>query len=339
MADRFITVFGGSGFVGRHLVNKLADAGWRVRVAVRDAEAAKFLKPLGELGQISIVAADVTNPDSVKAAVENSAAVVNLVGILYERGKATFQKVHVDAAGNVAQAARDAGVPQLLHMSALGADPQSDSEYARTKGEGEQKVREVFPEATIFRPSVIFGPEDDFYNRFAAMARLLPFLIYFADDAPRVVRGESGTPELDLYGEGGPKLQPVYVGDVAEAFKRVIEDKTLAGKTYELGGPTVYSLREIMQQVCDVTRRKRPVLPAPFWVAKVQAAFLQFLPKPPLTPDQVRLLRKDNVLSGTQPGLQDLGIQPELADAILPQYLSRFRKLHNHIRGARYRSL
>lgn len=327
MADRLVTVFGGSGFVGRHLINKLADDGWRVRVAVRDTEAAKFLKPLGELGQIVAVGADITKPDSVKAAVEGADAVVNLVGVLTEKGKATFQAIHADGAATVAEAAKAAGVKTLLHMSALGASKDSPARYARTKAEGEDRVRSVFPDAIVFRPSVIFGPEDGFYNMFGAMARALPVLVYFAKDAPGVRGGK-----IDFYGEGGPKFQPVYVNDVAEAMFRALKDPAQAGKTFELGGPAVCSMREIMQQVSRITRRDRPVLPAPMWVARIQAGFLQFLPNPPLTPDQIKLMEQDNVVSGAFPGLKDLGIQPELAEAVLPTYLDRFRPLHRQIR-------
>lgn len=331
MADRLVTVFGGSGFVGRHLINKLADDGWRVRVAVRDPESAKFLKPLGELGQIVAVAADVSKPETVKAAVEGADAVVNLVGILSEKGKATFQAIHADGAATVARAAKEAGVKQLLHMSALGASKESAARYAQSKAEGEERVREAFPEATIFRPSVIFGPEDGFYNLFGAMARALPVLVYFAKDAPGLVRRD-GKPVFDFYGEGGPRFQPVYVNDVAEAMFRVLKDPSQAGKTFELGGPRAYTMREVMQQVARETRRARPVLPAPMWVAKVQAALLQFLPSPPLTPDQVKLLEQDNVVSGTFPGLKDLGIEPEMVEAVLPTYLERFRPMHRQIR-------
>lgn len=331
-ADRLVTIFGGSGFVGRHLVNKLAEQGWRVRVAVRDVEAAKFLKPLGDLGQISVVAASVLNEDSVRRAVAGADAVVNLVGILYESGKATFQAIHADGAGLIARAAKDAGVKTLVHMSALGADRASSAAYARTKAEGEERVRAAFPGAVIMRPSVIFGPEDGFYNRFAALARLLPVLPYFSSDAPALRRDAGGLPALDLYGEGGPKFQPVYVGDVADAFVKALEDPQHAGKTFELGGPQVLTLRDVMRQVSRETRRNRLVLPVPMWVARLQAAFLQFLPSPPLTPDQVRLMERPNVVSGDFPGLTDLGIAPEPAEAILPQYMDRFRPMHRQIR-------
>lgn len=334
MAERLVTVFGGSGFVGRHLINKLAETGCRIRVAVRDVEAAKFLKPLGELGQISCVSASLTNEDSVRRAVEGADAVVNLVGLLYETGKNTFQSIHVDGAGLVARCAKDAGATTFVQMSALGADSNSASAYARTKAAGEAAVLAAFPTAIIFRPSVIAGPEDGFYNRFGAMARLLPILPYFCSDAPAVKKGDGLLPTLDIFGAGGPKFQPVCINDVTEAMVKALTDTTHAfeGKTFELGGPRVYTMRETMQQVCRETRRNRLVLPVPMWVAKVQATFLQFLPGAPLTPDQVKLMQTDNVLTGAKPGFEAFGIAPEVIDAILPTYLDRFRPLHRQIR-------
>lgn len=331
MAERLITVFGGSGFVGRHLVNKLADEGWRVRVAVRDPEGAKFLKPLGDLGQITPVATSLLNADSVRRACEGADAVVNLVGILHESGKSTFQAIHADGAALVAEAAKAAGVKTFVQMSALGASAQSPSRYARSKAEGEARVRAIYPDATIVRPSVIFGPEDGFYNRFGALARLLPVLVYFCKDAPSIGCVD-GMPALDLYGAGGPKFQPVYVGDVTSVIVKALKDPALAGQTYELGGPKVYSLREVMEQVSHETRRNRPVLPMPMWLAKIQAVFLQLLPSPLLTSDQVALMQSDNVLTGACPGLKDLGIEPETVETVIPTYLDRFRPLHRQIR-------
>lgn len=332
MAERLITVFGGSGFVGRHLVNQLADEGWRVRVAVRDPEGAKFLKPLGDLGQITPVPASLLNPESIKRACAGADVVINLVGILHESGKASFQAIHADGAALVAEAAKAAGVKTFVQMSALGASSSSPSRYARSKAEGEQRVRAAFPSATIVRPSVIFGPEDGFYNRFGAMARLLPVLVYFCKDAPGLKTSANGGTAVDFYGAGGPKFQPVYVGDVAKAIVKALKDPAMAGKTYELGGPRTYSLREVMEQVSRETRRNRLVLPAPMWLAKIQAMFLQFLPNPPLTPDQVALLQSDNILTGACPGLKDLGIEPESVEAVIPSYIDRFRPLHRQIR-------
>lgn len=332
MTGRLVTIFGGSGFVGRHLVNTLAKAGWRIRAAVRDPEAAKFLKPLGDLGQVAPVYANITREDTVRSAVEGADAVVNLVGILYEKGPVTFDAIHAQGAETVARAAKAAGVSHLVHMSALGADPSSPSAYARSKADGEARVKNTFPGTSIIRPSVVFGQEDDFYNRFGAMARALPFLLYFTTDAPALHKVPGGLPRLDLTGSGGPKMQPVYVGDVAATIRHILEDRSLQGRTWELGGPRIMTLREIMEQVMRETRRGKPVLPAPMIVARIQAALLQFLPVPPLTPDMVKLMERDNVVSGTCPGLADLGIRPETTEAIIPSYLERFRPTHRQIR-------
>lgn len=332
MSGRLVTLFGGSGFVGRHVVNRLARAGWKIRVAVRDPEGAKFLKPLGDLGQVSTVYANVTRDETVQAAVAGADVVINLTGILYEKGSVTFEAIHVKGAECVAREASKAGVNHLIHMSALGADPASPSLYARSKAEGEARVKAAFPGATFLRPSVVFGPEDDFFNRFAQMARSLPFLVYFTIDAPALKRDEGVLPRLDLVGSGGPKLQPVYVGNIAEAVQKIMETSDLQGRTWEFGGPSVMSLKNVMEHVMYETRRNKPVLPAPMFVARLQAAILQFLPVPPLTPDMVKLMERDNVVSGTCPGLSDLGIHPEVVEAITPTYLERFRPVHRQIR-------
>lgn len=325
MDRRLVTVFGGSGFIGRHLVQRLAARGWVVRVAVRDPIAAEFLQPLGDVSQIVPVCADVTSEVSVAAAVAGAQAVVNLVGILYERGKRGFEAIHVKGAANVAAAAKAAGATRLVHMSALGADRNSEAVYARTKAMGEEAVLQAFPGATILRPSVVFGPEDDFFNRFARLAQLSPVLPVFTADGFRPRRTEDGW-TLDMFGSGGPTFQPVYVGDVAEAILRAIEDPRLAGRVYELGGPRRYSLKEVMELVIHETGRCSLLVPLPFGVARAQAAVLKLLPKPPLTPDQVRLMQVDNVVRGGKPGLADLGIVPTSAEAILPTYLARYRK-------------
>jgi NADH dehydrogenase len=302
MDRKVATVFGGSGFIGRHLVKRLAADGWIVRVAVRDPEAALFLKVAGEAGQIVPIAADITLPQTVATAVEDAEWVVNLVGILYERGKATFQRVHVEGAANVAKAAAASGVKRLVQMSAIGADPQSAAAYARTKAAGEAAARAAFPGTTVVRPSIVFGPEDDFFNRFAAMARFSPALPVFPT-----------------------RFQPVYVGDVAEAIVRCLADVATAGKTYELGGPRVYSFKELMELMLKEICRPRALLPLPLSVASLQAMVLQFLPVPPITPDQVKLLKVDNVVSPGALTLADLGITPTAIELILPSYLDRFR--------------
>jgi uncharacterized protein YbjT (DUF2867 family) len=309
MADRLVTVFGGSGFLGRHLVRALARRDYRIRVAVRRPDLAGHLQPLGRVGQIHAVQANLRFPDSVELAARHADVVVNLVAILFERGRQTFPAVHIAGADAVARAATAAGA-RLVHVSALGADANSASQYARTKALGEDAVRAVAPSATIFRPSILFGPEDDFFNRFAAMARL--------------------SPVLPLVGGGHTRFQPVFVGDVAEAIARAVDGDAKAGTTYELGGPEVKTFRELLAFVLATTGRRRLLAPLPFGLANLQATFLQFLPKPPLTPDQVKLLRSDNVVSAEAERegrtLTGLGIDPATIEAIVPSYLWRFRK-------------
>jgi uncharacterized protein YbjT (DUF2867 family) len=309
MPDRLVTVFGGSGFLGRHLVRALARRDCRIRVAVRRPDLAGHLQPLGRVGQIHAVQANVRYPDSVAAAVGHAEVVINLVAVLFERGRQRFPAVHVAGADAVARAAAAAGA-RMIHVSAIGADANSPSQYARTKAAGEAAVRAAVPAATIFRPSIMFGPEDDFFNRFAAMARL--------------------SPVLPLVGGGHTRFQPVFVGDVAEAMARAVDGETAAGTTYELGGPEVKTFRELIEFVLATTGRRRLLVPLPFPLARFQATFLQFLPKPPLTPDQVKLLQVDNVVSPEaereRRTLPALGIEPTTIEAIVPTYLWRFRK-------------
>lgn len=302
MERRVATLFGGSGFIGRHLVRRLAQDGWITRVAVRDPEKAQFLKPLGDAGQIVPIAADITRAETVAAAVRDATAVINLVGILYEKGRRTFQAIHVEGAGVVARAAAEAGAQRFIQMSAIGADADSPAAYGRTKAAGEAAVQAAFPGATVARPSVVFGPEDDFFNRFAAMARIAPALPVFA-----------------------VRFQPVYVGDVAQGVMRILDDDTTAGRVYEFGGPRVIAFRELMEIVLRETGRRRLLLPMPLAVAEVQALFLEWLPVPPLTRDQVKLLGRDNVVDPGARTLQDLGIQPTAIEAIVPVYLERYR--------------
>lgn len=326
MKGKLVTVFGGTGFIGRHLVQRLAARGARVRVAVRHPKDAAPLQPMGDVGQFAAVQASVTHEGSVRAAVAGADAVVNLVGILYESGRMTFDAVHRQGAENVARAAKHAGVGGLVHMSALGADPESHSNYATSKAAGEAAVREAFPEAAIVRPSVVFGPDDGFFNLFASIARFSPILPVFGCPKPRFHDGR-----IDIYGDGGVKFQPVYVGDVAGAIVKCIEDAACAGKTYELGGPAVYSFKQIMEMISRETGRKRLLVPFPYIIASLQAGFLQLLPKPLLTTDQVELLKLDNVVSGTLPTLADLGIDATGAEGIIPTYLDRYRS------GGRFR--
>jgi NADH dehydrogenase len=232
----------------------------------------------------------------------------------------TFDTVHRQGAENVARAAKDAGVGRLVHMSALGADPESHSVYATSKAAGEAAVRAAFPEAAIVRPSVVFGPEDGFFNLFASLARFSPVLPVFGCPNPSFHDGR-----IDIYGDGGVKFQPVYVGDVAGAIVKCIENPACAGQTYELGGPAVYSFKQIMEMICRETGRKRLLMPIPYMLATLKAGFLELLPKPLLTTDQVELLKTDNVVSGELPTLVDLGIEPTGAEGIIPTYLDRYR--------------
>lgn len=324
MSYRRITVFGGSGFIGRHLIRRLAKTGATVRVAVRDIEAAGFLRPMGDVGQIVPWHADIRDPKDVAAAVDGAEAVINLVGILYERGLQRFRDIHVEGAGRIAAAAAAAGARRLVHVSALGADRASPSAYARSKAEGEAAVLGAFPSATILRPSVVFGPEDDFFNRFAALARLLPALPVFGC-SPRLVRGPKGRLTIDWWGKGGTQMQPVYVGDVAEAILSTLDDPATAGRLYELGGPRVYSFKQLMERVLAETRRRRCLVPLPYCIADLQGAILGLLPVPPLTRDQAKLLRADSVVSGKALDLKALGIAPTAVEAVLPTYMDRYR--------------
>jgi uncharacterized protein YbjT (DUF2867 family) len=304
-----VTVYGGSGFLGRHTVRAIARTGARIRVAVRRPELAGHLQPLGGVGQIVPVQANVRFPDSLLAAAQDADAVINLVGILFATGKQTFKSVQDEGARNVAEAAKAAGVDTLVHVSAIGADPDSPSIYARTKAAGEAAVRSVYKNATILRPSVVFGPEDEFFNRFAALARL--------------------SPALPLIGGGHTKFQPVFVGDVAQAIVAGLEGRADAKAPYELGGAEILTMRQVMERVLAYTMRSRLLVPLPFWLAKLQGAILQWLPNPPLTVDQVRLLENDNVVSAEaiKAGrtLEGLGIEPVPIANVVPDYLEQYR--------------
>jgi NADH dehydrogenase len=307
---KLVTVFGGSGFVGRHVVDALARRGYRVRVAVRKPEVAYYMQPLGNIGQIQLVQANIRHRWSIERAVKGADYVVNLVGILSESGKQRFNTVHAIGAKHVAEVVAAAGLP-LLHMSALGADLKSASEYARTKAEAERQVLSIKPDAVILRPSVIFGPEDQFFNKFSSMSRFSPF--------------------MPLIGGGKTQFQPVYVGDVAEVVARAVEGKLQAGKAYELGGAEVLTLRRCMELSLEVINRKRIFVNLPWWVASLQGKILGLLPNPPLTSDHVKLLKSNNVVSQEAADadltLEGLGIKPQAVDAILPSYLWRFRVL------------
>jgi uncharacterized protein YbjT (DUF2867 family) len=307
-SDTLVTVFGGSGFLGRHVVRALANRGYRIRVAVRRPELTGYLQPLGRVGQIHAVQANVRAPQSIEAALRDADVVINLVGILFERGRQRFDAVQAEGAGAVAQAAHAAGAP-LVHASAIGADENSASEYARTKASGERLVLAAQPQAIIMRPSIIFGPEDDFFNRFAALATIAP--------------------ALPLPGGGHTRFQPVFAGDVAEGIAKAVDGEAKQGTVYEFGGPDVRTFKELMEFTLATIARRRLLAPVPFAILKLQAAFLQFLPKPPLTPDQVELLKSDNVVSVAaheqNRTLEGLGIVPNSIASIVPDYLWRFR--------------
>ncbi|MGQ0742633.1 MAG: complex I NDUFA9 subunit family protein [Alphaproteobacteria bacterium] len=303
---RLVTVFGGSGFLGRNLVRELAKDRWRIRVAVRRPNSADFLRPSGRVGQIQIVRCNVRSDDDVRAALAHADATVNLVGILAQSGKQRFMALHAEAAGRIARRCSELGVAHFVHISALGVSEDAASRYMQSKWEGESSVRMANPAAVIVRPSLMFGPDDNFFNRFAWLARL--------------------TPVLPLFGGGRTRFQPVFVGDVAQAIVRILDDPNTAGKIFEFGGPEVLTFKEIMQYVLTETKRKRLLVPLPFFIGRLQGAVLQFLPMKLLTLDQIRMLETDTVESGNHPGLKELGITPTAMEAIVPAYLWRFRK-------------
>lgn len=307
---KLVTVFGGSGFVGRHVVRVLARRGYSIRVAVRRPDLAGHLQPLGGVGQIVAVQANLRNRESVDRAVQGADHVVNCVGILFESGRNTFGSVQEFGARAVAEAARAAGA-KLTHISAIGADTGSESVYARSKGRAEASILKILPDAVILRPSIIFGPEDGFFNKFAEMARFAP--------------------ALPLIGGGATKFQPVYVGDVAEAVARSVDGKVAGGAIYELGGPRVMSFRECLEEILKITQRKRALVSLPWSVASLMGKVSSFIPfiEPPLTGDQVVLLKSDNVVSAEAASdsrtLEGMGIAPTTVEAILPSYLTRYR--------------
>jgi len=305
MATRSVaTVFGGSGFIGRSVVKRLAAQGHIVRVAVCHPEAALFLKPMGAVGQIVPLYAPIQQEGAVHRAVAGADLVVNLVGILAERRAGDFQRIHAEGAGHVARLAAAAGTARLVHLSAIGADAASPSRYASSKAAGEQAVRAAFPTATILRPSVVFGPGDAFLNRFAQMAQLMWVMPVIA---------------------GATRFQPVYVGDVADAIMAGLRADA-PGATFELGGPKVLTMRELLTYVLTQTARHRPLVNVPIGLARLQAAVLEHLPGKLLTRDQLLMLQRDNVVAAGAPGLTDLGIVPTPMDLVVPAYLRRFRR-------------
>jgi uncharacterized protein YbjT (DUF2867 family) len=299
-----VTVFGGGGFIGRHIVQRLAAAGHRIRIAGRDTERAARLCTMGGVGQITPIAASITDEASSARAVAGADIVINLVGILFEGRAGDFQRIQAEGAGRVARLAAAAGAKQFLHLSAIGADAGSPSLYAQTKAAGEAAVLAAFPGAIILRPSVVFGPDDQFFNRFAGLGAMLPFMPVVAGDT---------------------RFQPVYVGDVADAAMAALSDPSAAGKVFELGGPRVMSMRQVLRYILDVTGRRRPMIALPEGFVRLQARLGELLPTPPLTRDQLILLGKDNVVSPNALGFQALGIEPKAVEAIVPAYLARFR--------------
>jgi len=324
MTRRLVTVFGGSGFIGRHLVQRLAATGAVIRIAIRYREDAHFLKTMGDVGQITTMETDIADPEEIRRAVEGADWVVNLVGIFHPRGRHTFDNLHAKAPGVIAAAAKEAGASRFVHVSAMGASAEAESAYARTKAEGEGAVFAAFPGATVIRPSVVFGPEDNFFNLFAKMAIFSPVL-------PVIDKNAWSFGSKGIFGSGGPKFQPVYVGDVADAILAVLKGDAHGGKTYELGGPHVYSMRRIMEMTLSEIRRERHLMPMTFGMARCQAALMRLMPTPLLTRDQVLMMMRDNVASGDYPGFADLGIEPTTAETILPTYLNRFRKDHRQV--------
>ncbi|HVZ05760.1 complex I NDUFA9 subunit family protein [Hyphomicrobium sp.] len=309
---KLATVFGGSGFIGRQIVWFLARRDYRVRAAVRRPDLAGYLQPMGVVGQIHAVQANLRFANSVVRAVEAAETVINAVGILAPEGAQTFEAVHIEGARQVAKAAREAGAKRLVHISAIGADSKSPSKYARTKAAGEAAVLDEFPSAIILRPSIVFGPEDDFFNRFAALARV--------------------SPVLPLIGGGKTKFQPVFAGDVGEAAANAAIDAGVPGTVYEIGGPEIVTFRDILEATLRYADRRRLLLPVPFWLMQIQAILSSPLPNSmrPITVDQLRLLKLDNVVSDAAKRegrtLAALGIpQPAAIDAIVPEYLERFK--------------
>ncbi len=300
-----VTVFGGIGFVGRYVVRELVAAGAAVRVAVRHPERGAFLKSMGEVGQVSLVRADILNEASVVSAVDGARAIINTIGILVEGRHQRFDDIHVKGAGMIAAASQSNGIEHIVHISAIGADIEAPAKYSRSKGAGENAVKLYVPGAVILRPSVVFGAEDKFFNRLAFLARVLPIM-------PLI--------------EGETKLQPIYVVDLAKAVVASLTKAGATGETFELGGPRVYRFREVMELVFDQLGRKRMLLPVPRGLAASVAAILEWLPNPPLTRDQLRLLRNDNVVGENVKTLSDLGVEATPPAVVLPTYLGRFRK-------------
>ena len=309
--QKIITVFGGTGFIGRHIVYALARTGAQIRVATRRPQSAYFLRPAGDVGQVVPIFCNIHDGASVARALRGATHAVNLIGALFEKGKnGSFEKLHHHAPKRMAEQAAEAGLESFIHISALGSSTQSASKYSRTKALGENAVMQAFPRSVVLRPSVVFGPEDDFFNRFASMARISPF--------------------LPVVGEGTTKIQPVYVGDIARAVKNIITSpcpQQFAGHTYELGGPETLTFRQCLERMQSITGQDAKIIALPVSVAKLVAVLSSPLPQPALTLDQIKNLQTDNILSGHYPVLEDLGITPTALNAILPSYLIQYKKI------------
>ncbi|MBH66845.1 MAG: complex I NDUFA9 subunit family protein [Rhodospirillaceae bacterium] len=305
MKDKIVAVLGGAGFIGRNIVRELAKNGARVVVGCRDVENAKFLKSMGNVGQIELVRVDVTSFDHMAKLISNADLAVSLVGILFESGKNTFEAVQSNAPKMIGKLARESGLEALVHVSAIGAEINSRSKYAASKALGEECVKNEFEDTIILRPSIVFGPDDNFFNRFANLATY--------------------SPVVPLIGGGKTLFQPVYVHNVAQAAVTALSQKEFKGKTFELGGPSIYSFRELLQLLSLHIQRRIRFINVPFWMANIQAGFLEKIPKPPLTRDQVELLKNDNIVSDDALTLKDLGISPVSCEVVLPKYLDRFR--------------
>jgi NADH dehydrogenase len=305
MKNKIVTVFGGNGFVGQSIVQQLAKAGARVRVAVRNTDKANHLRVYGDVGQIVPIQVSLADKVSIRAVCQGADMVINVMGRLYEQGPSTFDIAHVKAPLRIGKACSKYGVARLIHVSALGADATSSSLYAKTKGKGEEKAKKAFPGVTILRPSVIFGPDDHFFNRIAGLASFLPM--------------------LPLFESGHTKVQPVYVEDVAAAVMACLTDDKTKGKIYELGGDKVYTLKDLVVLTLTYIHRKKPLVPVPSFVASLLAFFCQYLPNPLITPDQLQLLKIPNVVSKSSKTLKTLGVDATPLEAIVPTYLTHYQ--------------
>ncbi len=304
-SDKKIAVIGGTGFIGRSIVERLAQTGAQIIILARNGEKAKRLKPFGAVGQISVVAGNACDEETLSSVIQAADVVINLIGILAPSGAQTFDATQAKLPDMLGRIAAEAGVQKIIHLSAIGADVKSPSQYARTKAEGERNLLRRFPDAVILRPSIVFGPGDGFFTRFGQMAMIAP--------------------ALPLIGGGKNKMQPVYVGDVADAVLKAVSDDKIKGEIFELGGPASYSFKELMAFTLKAVQRKRALISVPFAVMSLPAAMAPLLPAAPITLDQLKLLKVDNVVSKKAKGLQDLGINPTAIDVIVPEYLAPFK--------------